>query len=227
MTMFQRGWGGLVGFGLLLGLLVGSAQAGEALKLPPALKGKAEVVSSTDPDYARADLASAVKPVGEGGLSEGIVVRLTEDIPVWRMWSGPEKKDSRGNTNRLGQWWSYDAPKGTQQGYRTDYEICLAWNDLTWVAKCTLKKGAVVAVGPGNSVSAQVCGDPTGKEAYAANAKDWQTWIAKAWSRLGADKELDCPSETQDYMADPKHIDRPLSTESKGDGKTETTTAPK
>lgn len=184
------------------------AAAPAELPLPEALKGKAVVLAAADADYARADLAGAVKPAGEGGLVRGIVVRLTSDVPVWRMWSGPAKKDARGNTNRIGQWWSYDAPRGTQQEYRQAYEICTPWNDLTWVAKCTLKSGAVVAVGPGNSVSAATCGDAAGKEAYPVNDKDWQVWIAKAWTRLGADKELDCPAESADYEADPADISK-------------------
>lgn len=183
-----------------------SAHPGKALHLPKQLAGKAVVLKADDPDFARADSAAAVKPAGEGGLTEALVIKLTADIPVWRMWSGPEKKDSRGNTNRLGQWWSYDAPHGTQQGYRHDYEICNGWNDLTWMEKCTLKKGAVVAIGPGNSVNAMTCGDPSGKESYPANHDDWQVWVSKAWNRLGADKELDCPEETADYIADPADI---------------------
>lgn len=175
--------------------------------LPEELRGKVEILASDDKDYARADLTSAVKPAGEGGISEGMVVRLTADIPVWRMWSGPAKKDARGNTNRLGQWWGYETPHGTQQKYRTDYEICQSWNDLTWMAKCTLKKGAVVAVGPGQSVSAKTCGAPS--EEYPANKHDWQVWIAKAWSRLGADKELDCPADSTDYEVDASNIAKP------------------
>ena len=181
-----------------------AASAPPVLALPEALKGKAVALASTDPDYARAKLAEAVKPAGEGGLTRGLVVRLTADIPVWRMWSGPAKKYN-GNTNRLGQWWSYDAPHGTQQDYRQAYEICASWNDLTWVAKCTLKSGAVVAIGPGNSVSAATCG---GEEAYPANDKDWQVYIAEAWKRLGADKELDCPAESADYEADAADISK-------------------
>jgi len=164
------------------------------------------VLASTDADHARAELAGAVKPAGEGGLVEGLVVRLTADVPVYRMWNGPEKKDSRGNTNRLGQWWAYDAPTGPQASYRTAYEICRGWNDLTWVVKCTLKAGAVVAIGPGQSVSAATCGDATGAESYPANHKDWQVFVAKAWTRLGADKELDCPDEALDYAVDPADI---------------------
>ena len=177
------------------------------LALPPQLAGKAVVVAKGDPDEARADLAGAVKAPGEGGLvGPGLVVRLTADVPVWRMWSGAAKKDGSGRTNRMGQWWSYDAPHGSQQGYRTDYEICASWNDLTWVAKCTLKKGAVVAVGPGNSVSAKTCDDKAGKESYPVNTRDWQVWVSKVWAR-GA--ELECPADTTDYEADPADIAHP------------------
>jgi len=131
------------------------------------------------------------------------VVRITQDIPVYRMWNGPGKKDGRGNTNRMGGWWSYDLPAGPVSKYRADYEICLAWNDLAWVATCTLKKGAVVAIGPGQSVSAETCNDPTGKESYPANATGWQTYVDKPWARAA---ELACPPESSDYAADPADI---------------------
>lgn len=177
-----------------------------ALALPAELQGKAAIVPKGDPDEARADLPSAVKAPGEGGIAPGLVVRLVTDVPVWRLWSGPTKRDAQGHDNRLGQWWAYDAPRGTQQQYRTDYEVCVAWNDLTYVAKCTLKKGAVVAIGPGNSVSAKTCGDKDGKEAYPANPRGWQVWISKVWTRP---TELDCPAATGDYELDPGDISRP------------------
>jgi hypothetical protein len=176
------------------------------LSLPKQLLGKAVVVAADDPDASRADLASAVKPPGEGGITQGLVIRLIADIPVWRLWSGPTKKDANGRDNRMGQWWGYDPPRGTQAVYRTAYEICQPWNDLTWVAKCTLKKGAVVAIGPGNSVSAKVCGDPTGKETYPANTHDWQVWISKIWER---NKEIECPAATLDYEDDAADIAHP------------------
>ncbi len=144
-------------------------------------------------------------PAGQGGISEGLVVRLTEDLPVYRMWSGPDKLNASGFTNRIGQWWAYDAPTGTQAAYRDHYDICLAWNDLTWVATCTLKAGSVVAIGPGQSVSAETCGDPTGQESYPANPDYWQTYVAKAWARAD---ELQCPADSADYQADPEDISR-------------------
>ncbi|MBL8472946.1 MAG: hypothetical protein KF778_21570 [Rhodocyclaceae bacterium] len=182
--------------------LAGGALA-EGLELPKKLEGKAVVLKPDDPDYVRAKVDSAVKPAGMGGVSQALVVRVTQDIPVYRMWNGPNKKDARGNTNRLGGWWSYDAPHGPASKYRSDYEICVAWNDLTWMATCTLKAGAVVAIGPGQSVSAETCGDPTGKETYAANDKDWQTYVDKPWTRAA---ELVCPPDSADYPAASNNI---------------------
>lgn len=176
------------------------------LQLPAQLQGKAVVLAPTDADYARAEAGDAVKPAGEGGVSEVMVVKLTSDVTVWRMWSGPEKKNASGLTNRMGQWWAYDAPRGTRSEYRGRYEICRTWNDLTWMAACTMKAGAVVAIGPGNSVSPETCGDAAGSETYAANTTDWQVYVAKAWSRP---TELECPAETSDYAADCKNIAQP------------------
>lgn len=176
------------------------------LALPASLDGKAEVLQPGDADYARADVAGAVKPAGDGGITAALVVKLTQDVPVYRMWNGPDKVDANGYTNRIGQWWSYDAPSGTQAEYREHYDICDGWNDLTWMATCTLKAGSVVAIGPGQSVSAETCGDPTGKESYPANPEYWQTWIAKAWAR---GDELSCPPASDDYKADPNDIAKP------------------
>lgn len=193
---------------LLLALLTLSCLIhAEGLSLPATLKGKAVVLEASDPDYSRAVIDSAVKPDGQGGVSAGLVVRITRSIPVYRMWNGPNKKDAQGRTNRLGGWWSYDAPHGSAKEYRGDYEICESWNELKWVAKCTLKKGAVVVIGPGQSVSAETCGDPTGQEHYAANAEDWQLYLDKPWNRPA---ELACPAETRDYPANPADIGRPL-----------------
>ncbi|MDD5298399.1 MAG: hypothetical protein PHU46_15965 [Rhodocyclaceae bacterium] len=190
-------------FAALLVFFVASSGQSPELSLPPQLSGKAQVLMAGDPDYGRAAVGSAVKPAGRGGVSAAIVVRITEDIPVYRMWNGPGKKDARGNTNRLGGWWSYDPPRGPVSRYRSDYEICLTWNELAWVATCTLKTGAVVAIGPGQSVSAETCGDATGKENYPANAVGWQTYVDQPWAR-GA--EFACPPDSSDYAADPEDI---------------------
>jgi adenosine deaminase len=183
-------------------VLCGAAQA-DNLALPAKLTNKATVLGPADPDYGRAVINSAVKPAGQGGVSAGLVIRTTQDMPVYRMWSGPDQKDDNGNTNRLGGWWSYDAPTGPVSAYRKNYEICKAWNELLWVETCTLKAGAVVAIGPGQSVSAETCGDPAGQEQYPADTRDWQTYVDKPWTRSA---ELQCPSQDSDYLANPNNI---------------------
>lgn len=183
-----------------------SAPASPApLALPAALNGKAQVLGPQDPDYARAVVSAAVQPAGRGGVSEALVIRFTQDTPVYRLWSGPDRKDARGNTNRIGGWWSHEAPRGSSAAYRVNYAICAGWNELTWVATCTIKAGAVAAIGPGQSVSAETCGDPTGKEQYPANARDWQMYVDKPWTRSS---ELVCPPDSSDYEADATDIAR-------------------
>jgi hypothetical protein len=173
-------------------------------RLPALLASSAEVVAPDAPDYARADVKTAEKKPGAGGVSSAIAIRLTQDVHVFRLWSGPDKKDSRGFTNRIGGWWTYDAPAGTAAQYRVDYEVCRDWNDLTWVATCTLKKGAIVAIGPGNSVGAGVCKDTA--EQYPANPQHWQLYVSNVFANVGPGKELECPDASGDYEANPNNL---------------------
>jgi len=116
-------------------------------------------------------------------------------------------KDPAGRTNRVGQWWTFDVPSGTQQQYRRRYEICTPWNTLGYIVQCTLRRGAIVAIGPGNSVSASTCGN--GAEAYPPNQHDWQVFIHEAWNRTeGNSPELSCPPDSADKRADPTDLHR-------------------
>ncbi|MEO7331492.1 MAG: hypothetical protein ABI193_23150, partial [Minicystis sp.] len=54
---------------------------------------------------------------------------------------------------KLGRWWSLSAPKGPIESYRTANAICPEWSDLDMVSECTLKVGAHVVVGPGQSAT--------------------------------------------------------------------------
>src|SRR3954466_460158 len=71
-----------------------------------------ELVPPADPAYVAADPAGATPGRGVGGVSKPCVVRLTRDVPVYRLWAGPAVKDAQGRTSRIGQWWTFDAPKG-------------------------------------------------------------------------------------------------------------------
>lgn len=161
-------------------------------KAPPDFKGHVEVVREVDPDL----MAQAVKPEGQGGVSNGWVVVVTEDVPVYRMWNGPGDEDE----NRMGQWWAAEAPSGSEAEYRKRYAVCHEWNDLTWVARCTLTAGAKVVVGPTQSVGEDLC-SLDGGEAYA-RSKGWQVFIPRAWENL----HLVCPDASSDYRADPRDL---------------------
>jgi hypothetical protein len=128
------------------------------------MQGKVEVMGSCDQDCDQRILDNAIEKTGKGGISSGILVQLTDDIDVYRMWDGPDSGlNEYGTTNRIGAWWTADRPSGKVNDYRVKNAICPDWNTLKWVAKCTLKKGSLVAVGPTQSASCK-----TG-ESYSAN----------------------------------------------------------
>jgi hypothetical protein len=162
-----------------------------------------ELVPPTDPSYMAADPAGATGAQGEGKVTTPYVVRLTRDRVVYRLWAGPAVTDAEGRTSRIGQWWTFETPKGTLASFRRRYEVCEKWDSLRYVAKCTLKRGAVVVIGPGQSVSEQTCEKPD--ERYPANHRDFQVYIHNAWTR----PDLECRAESLDYMDDPRDIARP------------------
>jgi hypothetical protein len=186
--------------------------SGATVEVPRQLASSLELVGPDDKDYVAADPADATAAPGNGNVSKAVVVRLTRDRPVYRLWAGPAVRDAQGLTSRLGQWWTFDPPSGTRTDFRRRYAVCVKWDTLQWVARCTLRRGAVVVIGPGNSVSAQTCGDPTGRENYPANDRDWQVFIHQAWNRTGTPNgDLSCPDESQDYQDDPGNIAKPIS----------------
>lgn len=190
--------------------------SGETFEVPRAIAGSLELVAAGDATYASADPKDATGAPGVGKVSTPYVVRLTRDLPVYRLWAGPAVRDAQGRTNRIGEWWAFDPPDGTLAGYRRRYEICEKWNTLRWVAQCTLRRGSVVVMGPGQSVSAQTCEDPSGRENYPANDRDLQVYIHQAWTRTGQpDSALSCPDESRDYQNDPQDVAKPIASPNK------------
>ena len=188
-------------------LVIAIATAAGCTHLSPLRRAPAslELVTATDAAYASADPAGATGVPGEGKVTKPYVVRLTRDLAVYRLWAGPAVKDAQGRTSRIGQWWTFEAPSGTLASFRRRYEVCEKWDTLRWVAQCTLRRGAVVVIGPGQSVSAKTCEDPSGRERYPANERDMQVYIHEAWTRA----DLVCPDERQDYLDDPGDIAKP------------------
>ena len=179
--------------------------SGETVRVSRAIAGSLELVAAGDAAYAAADPTGATGVPGEGKVIRPHVVRLTRDMPVYRLWAGPAVKDEQGRTSRIGQWWTCEPPAGTLASFRRRYEVCEKWDSLRWVAQCTLRRGAVVVIGPGQSVSAQTCGVQT--ESYPANDRDFQVYIHEAWKHMSPpDGELSCPDESRDYENDPRDI---------------------
>jgi len=177
---------------------VGCATPGvdhQSLSVPKELEGKVVVLTASDPDFPRAHLERAKSEANKGGISDGLAVKTTEDLTVYRLWNGP-KVDKYGTTNRFGSWWTYTRPSGDSKTYREKYAVCATWNDLTWVAQCTLKAGSTVAIGPGQSATCP--GTPT--VTYPAQPDTWQMYLDCALCRRS---ELQCGEYlTSDYEAD-------------------------
>lgn len=91
-------------------------------------------------------LKSAVLNSGSGGICEGVVFEVTKEIIVYRVWN------STYPDSRLKNWWTFDQPTGTLKAYRKDYEICCQWGPRDTIEVCSLKPGAKIVVGPGQSV---------------------------------------------------------------------------
>jgi hypothetical protein len=190
--------------------------SGETLSVPRDIAGSLEPVAPGDAAYTAADPKDATGTPGIGRVSTPSVVRLTRDLTVYRLWRGPAVRDAQGRTNRIGEWWAFDPPTGTLASYRRRYEVCEQWNTLRWVARCTLRRGSVVVMGPGQSVNAKTCDDPSGREEYPANERDLQVYIHEAWTRTGQpDSALSCPDESRDYQDDPQDVAKPLAPRSR------------
>jgi hypothetical protein len=182
---------------------------GHLIKLPRQVAEGLESVPASDPAYDAADPTAATGAPGVGKVTQPYVVRLTRDMPVYRLWSGPAVKDPEGHTTRMGEWWTFDRPTGTRASYRERYEVCEKWNTLRFVAQCTLRRGAVVVIGLGQSVNDETCGEPGGREHYLANARAFQVYIHAAWTHSGTPNAmLSCPDESQDYRNDPNDVSK-------------------
>ena len=82
--------------------------SGETIALPRAVASSIELVAAGDSAYASADPAGATCEPGAGKVTKPFVVRLTRDLHVYRLWSGPDVRDAQGRTSRIGQWWTFD-----------------------------------------------------------------------------------------------------------------------
>jgi hypothetical protein len=90
-------------------------------------------------------LEKAVRPINIGGICTGKVYQANKPVTVYRVWN----KENAGS--EIGRWWTFKPPTGTRENYRKDYDICKSWNALNRMTSCTIKIGAKIVVGPGQS----------------------------------------------------------------------------
>lgn len=100
---------------------------------------------------APALLDAALGRTGEGRICAGRVYRLREPLRIYRVWDAAKQ-------NTYGEWWALSPPRGDREEYRREYAVCPEWNALDHLAACTLRAGARVVLGPGQSAT---CADRT------------------------------------------------------------------
>jgi len=83
----------------------------------------------------------------KGSLCQGQVYKSKEDaqITIFRAWNSTNIKSKKG------RWWAFEEPSGTISNYRVEYGVCPSWSPLDELVSCTLKPGATVVVGTGQS----------------------------------------------------------------------------
>ena len=137
---------------LLLILLAACRQApAPAAPAPeaPACVGEIEAHDGLAPVDDHNLLTMALGKPGEGKLCAGQVFEATAPVTVYRVWTAAK------DWSQLGGWWSFDVPQGPVDAYREANAICPEWSDLDRVSSCTIKLGAHVVVGPGQSATCE------------------------------------------------------------------------
>lgn len=94
-------------------------------------------------------LNEAVGKTGEGKLCAGRVFAASQagSVTVYRVWNRAK------SYTEFGKWWSLAQPSGTVASYREENAICPEWSELNQLTRCTLKAGAHVVIGPGQSAT--------------------------------------------------------------------------
>ncbi|MBV1877329.1 MAG: hypothetical protein KUG79_06780 [Pseudomonadales bacterium] len=125
----------------------------DAAKPNPFCLGNADLPQQLADLFSEVDdqdlLHEALGAAGQGKLCQGRVYQsaANSQITVFRAWN------STNANSKLGKWWAFQAPGGKISTFRADYEICYQWSALDKLASCTLKPGAKVVLGTGQSAT--------------------------------------------------------------------------
>jgi hypothetical protein len=160
-------------------------------------------------------IGNALKPEGDGGVYEGKILKVKKEFPIYRVYTKKGDPET-GRNNRFGGWWTHVPPgKGISKAdYRRRYEICESFNrDLDLVVQCWIYPGALLLIGPGQSVSEGTCRKPGESYASDTGKDNLQIYIPEMFkhnflSRNGetplqdSDHYIGCPAESDDRSFD-------------------------
>jgi hypothetical protein len=160
-------------------------------------------------------IGNALKPEGAGGVYEGKVLEVKKGFPIYRVYTKKGEPET-GRNNRFGGWWTHLPPgRGiTKAEYRRRYEICESFNrDLDRVVQCRIYPGALLLIGPGQSVSEGTCRKPGESYASDTGKDNLQIYIFDMFKHhflspngetplQDSERYIGCPAESDDRSFD-------------------------
>ena len=156
---------------------ISAAECAGDMELPVELSRKFTAVS--DPEL----LAQSIGEANEGKLCQGqvYVAKQNTQVMLFRGWNASNP------ASEFGEWWALKSPRGQIAQYRRDYQICYQWSPLDKMTLCSLKAGAKVVIGTGQSATCSSYLD------YPSSAKK-QVYLANANADL-----FDCSSYNAEF----------------------------
>lgn len=127
-------------------------------------------------------LNEALGKSGDGKLCAGRVYSATQAVTVYRVWN------SAKSYTEFGRWWSLSKPTGPVESYRQENAICPEWSDLNQLTRCSIKVGARVVIGPGQSATcmAMMYEKSAVNQVYMANDTRINMLYVEGCTQLGA-----------------------------------------
>jgi len=159
-----------------------AAECAGDMELPVEFSRKFTAIS--DPQL----LAESIGEPNKGKLCQGqvYVAKQNTQITLFRAWNGTNP------ASEFGDWWALKSPRGQVAQYRSEYQICYQWTPMDKMTLCSLKAGAKVVIGTGQSATcSQFLEYPSSdkKQVYLANAEadlfDCSSYNAEFnWTRI-------------------------------------------
>ena len=122
-------------------------QSGAITQCPGNIELPVELADKFEALEDEALLKTALGQPKEGRLCQGQVYKTKENthVTIYRAWN------STNPNSKMGNWWTFQSPKGKVSQYRFDYEICYQWSPLDKMTQCRLKANVKVVIGTGQS----------------------------------------------------------------------------